>query len=232
MALLLYLPATQGKDADRRYPVLYLLHGSGHDGGSVLREVQPQDSIAELGDALLVVPDGEQGWWLDSPIVPSSRYGEYVLELVSWIDHRYPTMAGRGARGLCGFSMGGYGAMLLAGRHPHLFGAASSLLGPLDIAQLFPDYHRLRMLLGPELRIWQQHNPCSSAAHLRDTALWFCTGDNAFDGPQNEAFASALQSQQTPFTYQIHPGGHDTSFVREHLRACFAFHRCQFGAGR
>jgi S-formylglutathione hydrolase FrmB len=232
MALVLHLPDAQRREAGRRYPVLYLLHGSGHDRWSVLREVQPQACIAELGQALLVIPDGEQGWWMDSPVVSHSRYGELFLELVSLVDHSYPTIAERGARGLCGFSMGGYGAMLLASQHPDLFGAASSLLGPLDIPQLFPDYHRLRLLLGRELGTWQQYNPCQHAANLRDTALWFCTGESSFDRPQNDAFASALQAQQIHFTYQVHSGGHDTSFVHEHMRACFAFHGRQFDAGK
>ena len=231
MVFLLHLPHALGKETGRRYPVLYLLHGSGHDGRSVVREVRPQDHIAELGAALLVIPNGEQGWWLDSPLVPACRYGEYLLELVSWIDHNYPTRTERAARGLCGFSMGGYGAMLLASQQPHLFGTASSLLGTLDIGQLFPGYHRLRILLGPDLRTWQQHNPSQTAANLRDTALWFCTGDNAFDRPQNDAFAGALQSQAIPYTYEVYPGGHDTSFVRGHIQACFAFHLRQFDAG-
>jgi len=232
MAFLLHLPDTEKQEPGRRYPVLYLLHGSGHDGRSVMEQVQPQAALRELGAALLVIPDGDQGWWVDSPLVPRSRYGEYLLELVSWVDGHYPTRTDPGARGLCGFSMGGYGAMLLAGQHPHLFGAASSLLGPLDIGQLFPDYHRLRLLLGAELSTWQQYNPRQSTANLQDTALWFCTGEDAFDRPHNDAFASALRAQGIPFTYQVHPGGHDTSFVREHVQACFAFHRCQFDAGR
>jgi len=231
MSFVLYTPTAPPGAPGARYSTLYLLHGSGHDCHSVMREVRPQDCIAELGRALLVIPDGNQGWWLDSPVTPQSKYGEYVRELVNLVEHNYPAAAGRGARGLCGFSMGGYGAMLLASQQPALFGAASSLLGPLDIAQWFPDYRRLRLLLGPELRTWQQHNPCGFVANLRDTALWFCTGQNAFDRPQNDAFARALQAQQFPFTYQTHPGEHNTTFVREHLRACFAFHRRQFDAG-
>lgn len=225
MAFLLGFPAGYADAPARRYPVLYLLHGSGHDCHSVLREVHPQEHRGELGPALLVIPDGEQGWWLDSPLVPRSRFGEYLLELVRLVDHDYPTVADRRARGLCGFSMGGYGAMLLAGQHPELFGAASSLLGPLDIARMFPDYHRLRMLLGPDLSIWQQYNPCQTVDRLRSVALWFRTAEEAFDRPQNDAFASALRTRQIDFDYQVLPGGHDTLFVRQHIGACFAFHR-------
>ena len=170
MAFVLALPAGYTGSPAKRYPVLYLLHGSGHDCHSVLREIHPQDHLQELEQTLLVIPDGEQGWWLDSPAVSHSRFGEYLLELARLVDHDYPTIANRRSRGLCGFSMGGYGAMLLACQHPELFGTASSLLGPLDIAQMFPDYHRLRVLLGPDLSTWQHYNPCQAVANLRDTA--------------------------------------------------------------
>jgi enterochelin esterase-like enzyme len=228
MAFVLYLPASYEQQNAKRYPVLYLLHGSGHNRHSVLREVQPQQCMSELGEALLVIPDGEQGWWLDSPVLPASSYGRYVLELVRFVDQRYRTIASRGARGICGFSMGGYGAMLLASQYPEWFGSASSLLGPLDIAQLFPEHYRLVQLLGTDLAVWQQYNPAQRARYLAGIALWFCTAEEAFDRPQNDAFATALRSLGVPFEYHVYAGGHDTAFVREHLREHFWFHRRSF----
>ncbi|MGC8786833.1 MAG: alpha/beta hydrolase [Anaerolineae bacterium] len=228
MAFALYLPASYAQQQAKRYPVLYLLHGSGHNRHSVLREVQPQQCVSELGEALLVIPDGDQGWWLDSPILPSSCYGRYVLELVGFVDQHYRTLASREGRGVCGFSMGGYGAMLLASQYPEWFGAASSLLGPLDIAQLFPEHYRLGQLLGSDLAVWQQYNPTQKAANLTGTALRFCTAEEAFDRPLNDAFAAALQSLGIPFEYYVYTGAHDTAFVREHLDEHFYFHRSLF----
>ena len=228
MAFLLYRPPGYHRHGDQRYPVLYLLHGSGHDWHSVLREVRPQEHIALLGRAILVVPDGDQAWWLDSPVSPDSRYGSYLLELVEFLDRRYRTIARRAARGICGFSMGGYGAMLLAGQYPALFGTASSLLGILDIAQVFPDYHHLRLLLGPDRDTWQRFNPVNWAQNLSHTALQFCSAEDAPERGQNEAFAAALRSLQIPFEYSVYPGGHDADFVQEHIGAYFGFHRRAF----
>jgi S-formylglutathione hydrolase FrmB len=208
--------------------VLYLLHGSGHDPVSVMEQVRPQEQLAALGAALLVIPDGDQGWWLDSPLQRRSRYGRYALELVALMDQRYRTLANRTGRGLCGFSMGGYGAMLLASQHPEVFGAASSLLGPLDLAQMFPEYYRLRLLLGSDLEVWQEFNPTRLAARLVHTALHFSTAQEAFDRPQNEAFAAALRSLGIGFEHVVHAGTHDTDWVRAHLRAAAAFHRAAF----
>ena len=230
--LFLRLPAEYNSAPTRRYPVLYLLHGSGHDPYSVLQEAMPRHLLGKahrqvtvLDAFILVIPDGDQGWWLDSPLLPHSLYGRYLLELVDLVDRRYRTVASRAGRGLCGFSMGGYGAMLLACQHPDQFGTASSLLGPLDIVQLFPDYYRLRLLLGSKLATWRRYNPTDLAASLAHTALKFCTAEEAFDRSQNDAFATALQSLNIPFEYNTYPGGHNTIFVREHIAAHLVFHQ-------
>ena len=217
-----------GAQATAPLPVLYLLHGSGHDPTSVLDHVRPQEQLQLLGAALLVIPAGDQGWWLDSPLQPGSAYGTYLLELVQFVDGHYRTWPDRVARGICGFSMGGFGAMLAACLHPQTFGAASSLLGPLDITQMYPDYYRLRQLLGTQRENWQRCNPAHLAHRLTHTALAFCTASESFDRPQNESFAAQLQSLGIAFEYHADPGQHDTAFVREHIGASLAFHRRAF----
>ena len=228
MALLVYLPPGYAKQPSKRYPTLYFLHGSGHDIQSVLREVQPEQHTGLLGAAILVIPNGDQGWWLDSPVLPGSLYGRYLLELVEFVDHRYPTLPDRMARGICGFSMGGYGAMWMAAQQPEAFGAASSLLGPLDIVQMYPLYYRLSQLLGRDATTWQQHSPAQWVAKLSRTMLKFCTGENAFDRSQNETFAAALRSVGIGFEYEVYPGTHDADFVREHIGDHLLFHRRAF----
>jgi S-formylglutathione hydrolase FrmB len=128
--------------------------------------------------------------------------------------------------------MGGYGAMWLAAQHPDLFGSASSLVGTLDIAQMFPDYYRLQLLLGSEIQAWQDVNPTRFAAQLSRTKLLFCSAEQAFDRSQNEAFARALTAHRIPFTYQVHPGEHSTAFVRQHIAECLTFHRQAFDRGQ
>jgi S-formylglutathione hydrolase FrmB len=225
--MLVYTPPGGSAQVHPRWPVLFLLHGSGHSPGTVYREAKPQACVSELGGAILVIPEGQQGWWLDSPVDGRSCYESYLLELVGFIDSQYPTEPSRESHAVCGFSMGGFGAMLLAARHPQLFGTASSLLGPLDIRQWHPDYYRLQALLGPSMAVWEGHNPTSLCDSLRDTRLLFTTGSEAMDRSQNEAFAAALRAKCIAHEYRVFPGWHDTGWVREHLSYHFAFHgRC------
>jgi S-formylglutathione hydrolase FrmB len=52
-------------------------------------------------------------------------------ELVPWIDATYRTIAARRGRAIAGVSMGGYGALSYAARHPDTFAAAASFSGAL-----------------------------------------------------------------------------------------------------
>jgi S-formylglutathione hydrolase FrmB len=102
---------------------------------------------------------------------------------------------------------------------------------------MFPGYHRLTVLLGREQGVWQLYNPTQqaaglvlrpAAAGLAETGLRFCTASEAFDRPQNEAFAAALRSLGIPFECDVLEGTHDTSFVLQHIGDHFQFHRRAF----
>jgi len=228
MRYLARLPREHQDGAEARFPTLYLLHGAGHDRLSVLSDLGMGEHASLLEDMILIMPDGEQGWWLDSPQQEDCRFASYLLELVAHIDLSYRTRSSRGERGICGFSMGGFGAMSLAASHGSLFGSASSLLGLLDILQCYPSHPRLRELLGRDRTDWEKLNPCCHVDGLARTELLFCTGDHASDRSQNEAFAAALSSRAIPHRFHIRPGQHDTAFVRANLAEHLSFHRDLF----
>ena len=50
-----------------------------------------------------------------------------TTEVVSYLDENYRTIADRNSRGICGFSMGGFGAINLAFRHPDIYGAVYTM---------------------------------------------------------------------------------------------------------
>lgn len=139
-----------------------------------------------------------------------------------------PIARDKAGRAIGGFSMGGLGAIRLSARYPKQFLAASSVLGPLDIMQWFPDYHRLKLLLGIEESSWRAQNPCSLAAGLSNVALWFRTGTDAGDCLQNEAFARRLNEIGIPHDFAILPGGHDVEFVRRCVSDQIVFHLRRF----
>ncbi len=151
-----YLPPSYAKEARRRFPVAYYLHGlTGNEGDWVTLGAidRVADSLIAGGmpEMILVMPDGDDGWYTnwavertitaclaDTTVQSRSttyctereRYEDYVAQdLVGHVDSAYRTLADRGHRGIAGLSMGGYGAVVLALKHADVFSAAASHSG-------------------------------------------------------------------------------------------------------
>lgn len=120
----------------KRYPVVYLLHGSGADHSAWLNG----SSIAQLAAArevIVVMPDGGRGGWYNNHLY--STVGRqfwlnfHLAQLIPMIDARFRTIAKGAARAVAGASMGGYGALNYAATRPDLFHAVSSYSGACDL---------------------------------------------------------------------------------------------------
>ena len=164
-SLTVYLPPSYATSPKRRYPVLVYLHGlTGNernwvDNGMLDRSL---DSLAAAGrgEAIVVMPDGDDSWYTTWNIlaasppcasdtvrkeaaatycVPWTHYDDYIArDLVSYVDSHYRTIRDRSHRGIAGLSMGGYGAITLALAYPDVFGAAASHSGVLSPRFLGP----------------------------------------------------------------------------------------------
>ncbi len=119
------------ENRERRYPVLYLLHGlAGHY--SDWTENSGLVAYAAQYHLIVVTPEGNDGWYTDSPVDPSQKYESYILqELIPDVDAHYRTIKAREGRSIAGLSMGGYGALKFGVKHPELFIFAGSLSGAL-----------------------------------------------------------------------------------------------------
>jgi enterochelin esterase-like enzyme len=126
-----YLPYGYEEAEVKRYPVLYLLHGS----GATINEWDAYwpilDHLIETNQVkpfIAVAPITGDSYWVDS-----NKYGpaetSIIEGLIPHIDRSYRTEASREGRRLLGFSMGGYGALRYALTYPQLFGS-TALLSP------------------------------------------------------------------------------------------------------
>jgi S-formylglutathione hydrolase FrmB len=270
--IVVYLPPSYDRSA-RRYPVAYYLHGAGGNERNWVDRVgldSIADSLAAAGlpQAVLVMPDGDSGYWMnwarpnDSPrqcrqdslriqtnesphsyCVRHGRYEDFVVtELVRFIDSRYRTLADRQHRGIAGLSMGGYGAVWLAARHPELWSAVvshSGVLSPLYVGPHPYDGHpqfaasvaqalekwpvwRDRLFLsefGSEIGSWWARDPLRQIRRLKDSgrrlpALYFDVGTEDRFVDQNRALDAALTRLNIAHRYSEHPGGHDMTYWR------------------
>src|SRR2546421_10129566 len=119
------------RSSSTRYPVLYLLHGwVGHYSDWATRT-----NVADFASQyrmIVVMPEGNNGWYTDSASVASDKYETYILqELIPDVQQRYRTIESRYGRGIAGLSMGGYGALKFGLKSPGTFAFSGSISGAL-----------------------------------------------------------------------------------------------------
>ncbi len=183
------LPASYA-GSRRRYPVLYLLHGALDDYRSWTDKGDAEELTA--GRPLIVVmPDsgpngGYVNWFNGGAFGPPEWENYHIGQLLGFIDARYRTLASRSERAIAGLSMGGYGAMHYAARHPDDFAAAASFSGAVDTNNAADIAITPDAIYGPreeqEVR-WRGHNPTDLAENLRPVDLTIRTGNGEPGGP-------------------------------------------------
>ncbi|OFE18384.1 hypothetical protein BA895_12200 [Humibacillus sp. DSM 29435] len=129
-----YLPPSYFTEPNRRYPVVYLLHGI--NGGSREWEPRKMDAVLDdltargLAESIVIMPDGESLWYLDQPGGVPWR-SMFLTEMVPLVDREYRTLAQRDFRALSGVSMGGFGAFSIGLSNPEMFSSLASHIGSL-----------------------------------------------------------------------------------------------------
>ncbi len=128
---LVYLPPSSEKDATRRYPVIYWLHGgfgNARQGGWAVVNLDRGMRARLAPEAIVVLVQGlPVGWYVNSKDGKRPIENVVIKDLIPHVDATYRTIARREGRGIEGMSMGGYGALHLGMRHPTLFGAISAV---------------------------------------------------------------------------------------------------------
>jgi S-formylglutathione hydrolase FrmB len=228
----------------RRYPVLYLLHGLGdneqtliHSGGFNL--VEDLWDRHQLEEFLIVTPAADASFYIDSRD-GHQRYEDFFMqEFLPLIEQHYRTRPGRASRGIAGISMGGYGALHLAFRHPHIFGSvgalSAALLEKLPVMNSTDSRQpgRVRMLgsvFGSPIdpAFWKQNDPLTIArtANLAGLQIYFDCGTDdeyGFDAGA-QALDKILTARHIPHEFHLYPGGHSWVYFAEHLPALLKFH--------
>jgi len=138
------LPSDYYSNPAKRYPVLYLLNGSdtAADPATYFSAYSTIDSSAGM---IFVMPDGgPRGWysnWLNQNSAAGAQRWEnfHIDQVIPFIDANLRTTADRQHRAIAGISMGGFGAVRYAERHPALFSQVASFSGDLDLSRKSAD---------------------------------------------------------------------------------------------
>ncbi|WP_290060850.1 alpha/beta hydrolase [Amycolatopsis solani] len=246
----LIVPSGWASQPSRTWPVLFLLHGCcepvDYRSWDQFTDVK---AFTATKDALVVMPtDGPAGmytkWWNFGLGATPDWDTFHTAEVRQIVERGY---RGGTKRAVAGLSIGGYGALAYAFKHPGMFGAAASYSGVPNT--LFPGipvwiigilaragiYNYLQ-LWGDSFGmrpLWSAANPYDHADQLRGTALYISCG-NGQTGPldppgqsdvlepsallSSQSFTDLLRSKGIPATVDYYgPGTHSWPYWQRAL---------------
>ena len=223
--MMIYLPPGY-EQSRQRYPVFYLLHGTGGDETVWLeqgRAAQVLDNLIASGNAdpmIVVMPNGHT----DTPAAPGSgsnnneqptfahkQWMEGTFEssfndIVNWVDKNYRTRAAKRYRAIAGLSMGGYHSLYISANQPDDFayvGLFSPAIGRMDKgkSKIYDDL---------EAKLIEQFKQ-------RPKLYWIGIGKDDFLYKDNVEFRQLLDKNRLRYTYHESGAGHEWANWRDYL---------------
>jgi S-formylglutathione hydrolase FrmB len=229
LSLAVYLPAGYAS-SDRRYPVVYFLHGlpaaaSSYTGADFLAR-----ALRAAGrEAIIVAPQGARDNDSDPEYLdwgPGRNWETAITrDVVGYVDRHWRTIPNRDGRAIVGLSAGGYGAVLLALHH----------LGAFSVVESWSGYFRPTTPSGRHvLDLGSAGANAHASAHAfvaglkqgfarRPTFFAFYVGhaDGRFRA-ENLLFDHELTAARVPHLFRVYPGGHAQTMWVTHAKAWLA----------
>ena len=223
--MMIYLPP--GYDQNRqKYPVFYLLHGSGGDETVWLeqgRAAQVLDNLIASGQAepmIVVMPNGnvderaasnmsEKGNvqptfahknWMDG------KFEESFIDIMNWVDQNYRTRNTKRYRAIAGLSMGGYHSLYISANQPEDF----AYVGLFSAAIKRMDQGKSKIYDDLEAKLVTQFKQ-------RPRVYWIGIGKDDFLYKDNTEFRQMLDKNRLRYTYHESGAGHEWANWRDYL---------------
>ena len=229
-------PPSYQSDPKRRYPVLYFLHGMFGNEGEFLRRgvaaaVSKLREEGAIGEFIIVAPAGENSFYLNAK--NGVRYEDAIIQdLIPYVEKTYRVIGTRDARAIQGISMGGWGALLLAFKHPEMFSTVTTHSAALFTELPHPsgDDRRSQFMLRlignifgtpPDEEFFKTVNPVyiadANAAAIKKSGIkiYFDCGEQDRYGFQesNKAFDERLTKLGIAHEFHLFPGNHGWEYM-------------------
>jgi len=233
----IYLPADYDR-SERRYPVVYLLHGFTDDNtgwlqfGEVNRYADKAIADGIIPPMIIVMPNGDSSFYINSYDGKEKYEDFFIKEFMPSIEKTYRIKAEKRYRGVAGLSMGGYGSLIYSLKYPQLFVAAAPLSAAVfdDSAIVtMPDGNYdvvLGQLFGRGLKgkdrlnkAFYDNSPLKivetkSADDLKKVRYWIDCGDDDFLTKGNCLLHILLTDKKVPHEYRVRDGAHNWTYWR------------------
>jgi S-formylglutathione hydrolase FrmB len=236
----IYLPYDY-QTSTRSYPVIYLLHGNRADETSWIcfgeAHLTADENIAAraIPPMILVMPDGANSRYINNYDRSLCYEDFFFQEFIPAIESKYRIKPEKWFRGILGLSMGGYGALVYALKHPDWFCACVTFS-----ASIYTDEMIINMTddewaanrasahgdgLKGEARLtehYQSYDPFrlvqkGDLETLKTVRLYLDCGDKDFRNEGYAAFHILLRRLKVPHEYRVRAGGHTWPYWRNGL---------------
>ncbi len=225
--LTVYTPA--GYEAgNKKYPVLYLLHGMGGDEEAWIalgRTAQILDNLIAQGKAkpmLVVMPNGnadqeaapgESSLGMIKPTMqlPKTMEGsmeESFPDIVNFVDRNYRTVKAKSGRAIAGLSMGGFHSLHISKQYPDMF----NYVGLFSAAILPNEKVKSPIYDNMEAKLKTQFSK-------QPALYWIAIGNTDFLYKANADYRKLLDEKGYKYTYFESEEGHIWKNWRIYLTA-------------
>ncbi|MBQ4451968.1 MAG: esterase family protein [Clostridia bacterium] len=222
-----------GSEEAGKWKVMYLLHGLSDDHTIWERRTSIERYVADKPMAV-VMAETQRGWYTD--MAWGFKWFTYFSEELPRICRRFfPNISSRREDTyVCGLSMGGYGALKLALSCPEKYGAAASLSGAVDVAEM------AEQSAGANRAYWEDvFGPCEQVRGSKNDLFALASGlreKNAAlprlymycglqDGLywQNVRLRNCLRGMDYDLTYEEGDGNHSWKYWDEKIQSVLAW---------
>ncbi|MFC2118815.1 alpha/beta hydrolase [Bacteroidota bacterium] len=246
----IYLPPDY-YSSSRKYPVVYLLHGYSDDETGWIQfgevNIAADKGIADRSfpPVIIVMPDAKVTWYINDHKNEYPYEDMFIKEFIPYIDKTYKTRTKREFRAVSGLSMGGFGALGYAMRHPDIFSSCAAFSAAIYtekefIAQNDRSYNGIySFLYGKDLKgeeritkHWINTSPIAHAKNFSENELkkvrWYIDcGDDDFLYAGNSTLHIILRDRKIPHEYRVRDGAHSWVYWRTGIIDALKF----FGKG-
>jgi enterochelin esterase-like enzyme len=210
---LVYLPPCS-ELSSRRYPAIYLLHGSENDDThwerlGVFQAMDQGLAEGRLAPAIIVLPDGDPDLFINTSGGPNSFEAQIVDELVPIVDRLFKTDPRPQMRAIGGISRGGVWSLEIGFLNPESFSIVAGHSPCLNVNEAPPEYDPLKL---------------SDRPSLKSQRIWLDAGKMDYCQPGAEDLHMALGASGVAHDYHIWSGVHDDALWAEHVSAYLEFY--------